>query len=105
MWEWLERVWELVSASPNSGRGPVFHRRFRINSGVIAWLQDPARSDADRLAFAAMLLRLDSDPTDQTFPVLKHGAPAGTRWTIAGDFRVIFVLDLSLDQISIISCA
>lgn len=104
MWDWLDQVWDALSPSKGASPRPTLHRRFRLSGQVVAWLRDPERSELDHLGFAELLLRLDSDPTRDTFPVLRPGSPLGMRWTEFAGRRAIFVIDIAENRISMLSC-
>ena len=100
------RAWfeELISRlSPGSTRAaPILHRKFRLSGEVLQWLGHPDRTDALRLSFVELLMKLDSNPVEYSLAVHRTGAPPGMRRASFEMHRVYFVWLPAEDRVSII---
>lgn len=103
MWDWLDQLHDRFSGAPPSKRRWL-HRGFRISGPAAAWLNAPARSESQRLAFAELLLCLDADPIGNSSPILQPNALPGMRWAPFDAHKAIFVLDLATGEIRVALC-
>jgi hypothetical protein len=105
MSQWFERLWDSLFAEKPQPRKRVLHRRCTIAGPVVAWLEDAGRTDAERWAFAELLLRLDADPVNEdTRPVLGPGRPPGLRWAPFADRAAVYLWDPAEDRIKVLKC-
>jgi hypothetical protein len=99
--DWVNAIWESLFAPPP--RRALFRRRMRLSRQVVTWLRDPVRTDAERWAFADLLLRLDSDPFTHSSAILTPGTPPGIRWALLERWHIVIKFDPVEDRVTIIS--
>lgn len=105
MSQWLDRLWESLFAERPRSRRRALRRRFSISGPAAAWLSEESRTEAERWAFAELLLRLDADPVGEaTSPLLGPGRPPGLRWASFGSRTAIYLWDPSENRIRIVKC-
>ena len=103
MWDWLDQLHGRLSPAP-PGKRRWLHRAVRLSGPVSAWLSDPARTQAQKLGFAELLLQLDADPIGNSAPILQPNALPGMRWASFDAHKAIFVLDLASGEIRVALC-
>ncbi len=104
MWQWLDELWKRIDGSGAPEKRRLLHRGFHLSRQVVMWLQRPECTDVQRLAFAELILKLDSDPPSHSFPILQSNAPPGMRWAPFDAHKAILIWDTTKDEIHFLTC-
>lgn len=104
MWEWLDELWMRINGNAGRTKRRLLHRKFHLSGAVAEWLQSPERTHVQRLAFAELLLKLESDPSAHSVPILQKDAPPGMRWAPFGAHKAIFIWSPAENQIRVLTC-
>ncbi len=105
----VESLFEWLTRPRTQKRRAIFTRDVRVSEQARSFVFGAGRTTAEQQAFAELLLKLDSDPTRYSQPILPRdpanpSLPPGLRWARFGNYNAILLWDLSRNRISIINC-
>lgn len=102
MWDWWEELLTKLGHHAKPQYRRRFHREFLVSEQALNWVR--ARPLPEQLAFAELLLRLDGDPTEHSYPVLQTDVPPGTRYAPFDAHQAVIVFDIAANRVHVLLC-
>lgn|GEM_PF-3379238 len=102
--EWFKSLIEVLEwhAEPKQVQRRPLHRRFHFSSDVLAYVR--SCDEAEKIAFADLVLRLDANPVRDSVPLLTSIGPPGMRWARFADHIALFQWDPAADAVRFALC-